>query len=589
MDNNSILLFEIAAIMIAAGLAAILFSKFRAPVIIGYIFAGILLSNEVLSPIWSIEIETINFLANLGIILLMFSIGIEFNLKRLKEIGGFAILAGSIEVVIMIVVGYEVGRAMGWGDTQSVFLGAVLAISSTAIIFRTLSETGRMRKPYADAMIGILIIEDLAAVIILTMVSPLAAGKVPGLESFFAQIVAILAFLALSLVLGVAIVPKMIDRIGSSFDDEVMLLVSMGLCFGMAIFAFWLGLSVAIGAFIIGVIISESSQGERISKKVCSIKEMFMAIFFVSIGLLIDPFTVLANLPLVLIIAAIFIVGKTVAVSIACMVSNKDIRTSLTTGLGMVAMGEFSFVIAKVGVDTGAVSGSFYSVVIGAAIITMVAMPLVFKNSDALIDVLARRAPRNVIVFVKRIEGMRLELDKCLAVRADRRRQISYQLFWILIDFTLVFLIQIFVLAINDLTAPLRPIAEWMNIVPSLLASIVSVALIIPPVVDMLFRVRKIGYVAVQGILEGGRYSKDSGRFVLKMFVNLTTAVLGVILFLSVLPFAPIYEELPIIPVAGIVIGGIVAWLLWDANKATYAKMCTVLSEGLLNEPTDKK
>ncbi|MCE5297020.1 MAG: cation:proton antiporter [Euryarchaeota archaeon] len=586
--DNSIILFEVAAIMIAAGISAILFSRMRAPVIIGYLFAGMLLGSDLFSSLWEVETETVNFLADLGIILLMFSIGLDFNLKRLKEIGGFAILAGSIEVAIMMIVGYEAGLVIGWDQTQSIFLGAVLAISSTAIVFRTLSETGRMGKPYADSIIGILIIEDLAAVIILTMISPLAAGQTAGLESLFLQIIAILAFMVLSLLLGVAVLPRVINRIGHNYDDEVLLLVSLGLCFSMAMVAYLIGLSVAIGAFIIGVIISESDQCERISRKVCSIKEMFLAIFFVSIGLLIDPMLVLNNLPLVLMISLLFIVGKTVAVSIACTVAAKDARTSLTTGLGMVAMGEFSFVIAKVGVDTGVVSDSFYSVVIGAAMVTMVAMPLLFNRSDKMIDGIVRRMPSRLLLSIKRIEGMRFELDRCLTRRADRRRRITLNLIWMAIDLTILFTVQLVVLTLFDISVPLEPVANWLGVPLSIFASVVSIVLIIPPVIDMLLRVRRIGYEAVQGILEGGMYHWDSGRLILKIFVNMATAFIGVIVFLAVLPFASGYEDIPVVPIAGAIVSVVVVWLIWDANKSTYKKTCSVLTESLVNADLKK-
>jgi CPA2 family monovalent cation:H+ antiporter-2 len=314
---------------------------------------------------------------------------------------------------------------------------------------------------------------------------------------------------------------------------------------------------------------------------------MFLAIFFVSIGLLIDPMLVLDNIPLVLMISLLFILGKIVAVSIACTVAAKDARTSLTTGLGMVAMGEFSFVIARVGVDTGVVSDSFYSVVIGAAMVTMVVMPLLFKRSDKMIDGIIRRMPSRLLLSIKRIEGMRFELDKCLTRRADRRRRITLNLLWMAIDLTILFTVQLVVLTFYDISVPLEPVASWLDVPLSLFASVVSVLLIIPPVIDMLFRARRIGYEAVQGILEGGMYHWDSGRLILKIFVNMATAFIGIIVFLAVLPFASGYEEIPIVPVAGAIVSAVVIWLLWDANKSTYKKTCSVLTEGLLE--TDLK
>ncbi|HSV41835.1 MAG TPA: cation:proton antiporter [Methanomassiliicoccales archaeon] len=584
MDEDTILLLEIAMIMIAAGVAAIIFSKLRLPVIIGYLFAGILLGPKVLPIEIVANLDIVNLLANMGIILLMFSIGLDFNIKRLRKIGMFAVLAGSIELVIMIIIGYELGQVLGWGYIESIFLGAVLAISSTAVIVRVLTETGNMKKPFADAIIGLLIVEDLAAVIILTMISPLAIGQAPGLESIFGQLIGILVFIALSLILGIAVIPKAINYVGKNFSDEVLMMVALGFCFGMSIFAYSLGLSVAIGAFILGVILSESREWERIVLKISSIKEMFMAIFFVSIGLLIDPNLVLNSIPLILIVAAAFLVGKLVAVSVACLVANRDSKTSIMAGFTMMAMGEFSFVIAKVGLDSGVISNDFYSDIIAVALITMIAMPIIFKRSGQIMERASRLIPRGVLTSARRLESMRTELSRCLEARADRRRKVFYQVFWIVIDFVILFGVQVFVLAVYDISLLLKPIADWLAVVPSFLAAVVSVALIIPPVIDILIRVRKLGYEVVEGILDTGTYSRDSGRFILKMFINFVTIIVGIILFLLVLPFGSSYEEFPLIPIVGIIIGILIAYLVWDANKATYQKMCTVLTTGLIGD-----
>jgi CPA2 family monovalent cation:H+ antiporter-2 len=445
-----------------------------------------------------------------------------------------------------------------------------------------------MKKPFADAIIGLLIIEDLAAVMILTFISPLASGQTPGMNTFISELFGILGFLALSIIIGLAVVPKIINWVGKEFNDEVLLLVSLGFCFAASIFAFFIGLSVAIGAFILGVVISESRENERIANKIDSIKIMFMAIFFVSIGLLIDPWLVLQNLPLVLIIAAIFIFGKLIAVTLACFVSNQTMRTSVTAGFAMVAMGEFSFVIAKVGLDTGAVSSTFYSCVIGAALITMVVMPSAFGRSTKSLDWAVKNIPRALYVPIRRMESMRAEMNRSFAKHNENRGKITRQAFWILIDFTILFLIQVFIGAIYDISRDLKPIAEWLGLIPSTLAAIISVALLIPPMVDVMVRIRRIGYIIVQSVLEGGNYHWDSGRMILKQFVNFFFIIVGVIFFLAILPFNGYYKDFPMAALAGLLIGTLIAYLIWDINKATYEKMCTVLTTGLI-DPKDEQ
>lgn len=587
MDEETLLLLEMALIMIAAGFAAILFSKLRIPVMIGYLFAGIFLGPGMWPDTFVTDTEIINFLANLGIILLMFSIGLEFSIKRLKKIGIFAALAGTIEVGLMIVIGYQVGQWLGWGSIQSIFLGAVLSISSTAVIVRVLTDTGQMKKPYADSIIGLLIIEDLAAVIILTVVSPMASGTMPGANQLLTQMVAIIVFLILSLILGIAVIPKLIDRVGRSNSDEVLLLVALGFCFGMSILAYFIGLSVAIGAFILGVIVSESKESERILESIRSIKSMFLAVFFVSIGLLIDPYLVIGSIGLVLLLAAVFIGGKVFAVTMGCYIANRPLGTSITAGFAMVAMGEFSFVIAKVGVDSGAVDNTFYSVIIGTAIVTMVAMPVLFKRSAAFLHWMVCRTPQGVVTSARRLESYRYELSAFLNSRADQRKQMFHQVFWVIIDVIILLGVQLILLLFIDIGKILDPLADWLDILPSLFSAVISVGLILPPLIDALFRIKRIGNIAVQGILGQGKFSWDAGRLIMKSFVNFILVMVGILLFIILLPFNS--QEYPLVFIVGIPLGLMVAWLFWDANKASYQKMCSVLTVGLMDSEEEKE
>jgi CPA2 family monovalent cation:H+ antiporter-2 len=583
------LLLDIALILMGAAVVAVIFNKLRLPVVVGYLLVGMLLGPYVLGiDTISDYIDEVNFLANLGIIFLMFSIGLEFNLKRLRRIGSFAILAGTIEVLIMLVIGYEVGKLLGWSDIQSVYLGGVVAISSTAVIIKVLVESGRLDSTVGESVVGLLIIEDVAAVVLLTVFGSLSSGDSAISGSLFTQIIGIAAFFIVTLLLGLAIVPRALNWIGRTSSNEILLIVALGFTFGMAIFALELGLSVAIGAFLMGIIVSEYKEGDRIAKSVEPLKDVFMAIFFVSIGLLINPNLIVDTWQVVLILVLVFIVGKIFAVGIASYTANRDIRTSVTTGFAMVAMGEFSFVIAKTGLDVGSVDETFYSDVIGVAVITMALMPFVFKSSTGFFDFVQRKAPRSWVTQAKRMDSLRNELGNALAARADLSKQVKYQIFWIIIDFVILFLIQLVVQVLYDLSELLDTAADWLKVIPSTLATIVSVALIIPPVVDIVRRTRTIVLVSVKGILGGGKYKSDSGRLILKLLFNFMMVIIGIVLFFAVLPLAPFYEGVPIVALLGIVVGTVVAYLIWDANKATYEKVSGLLGEGFVEEEKGK-
>ena len=585
VSTETALLLDIALILMGAAVIAVIFTKLRMPLVIGYLLVGMILGPYVLGiDTISDYIEEVNFLANLGIILLMFSIGLEFNLKRLRRIGSFAILAGTIEILIMIVIGYEVGKLLGWSDLQSIYLGGVVAISSTAVIVKVLVETGKLDSEVGESVIGLLIVEDVAAVVILTVFGSLSTGDSIVSGSLFTQMGTIAIFLVVTLLLGLAIVPRCLNWIGRTCNDEVLLIVALGFTFGLAIFAFEIGLSVAIGAFLMGIIISEYRDGERIAKRVEPLKDVFMAIFFVSIGLMINPNLIAETWPVVVILVAVFIFGKIFAVSIASYSANRDMRTSVITGFAMVAMGEFSFVIAKTGMDVGAVDEAFYSDVIGVAVITMAMMPFVFKRSVGFIDFIHAKAPKGWITQAKRMDSLRNELGACLSVRADLNKQIKFQIFWIIIDFVILFVIQIVVQGLYNLTELLDQVADWLKVIPSTLATIISVALIIPPVIDIVRRTRTIVMASVESIMSGGKYKWDSGRLILKLLFNFMMVIVGIALFITFLPLASFYEGVPIIAILGIVVGSVVAYLIWDANKATYEKVCNLLGEGFEEE-----
>lgn len=580
---------EITVILAMAGLTAVLFTRLRMPVVIGYLAAGILVGPYLFPFDLITDTDTVNSLANLGIILLMFTIGLDFNLRKLRQTGLFAIVAGSIEIVIMITIGYALGWLMGWSSIESIFLGAVMSISSTAVIVKVLTDAGHIQKQYAVGVIGILIMEDIAAVIILAMVSPLGSGKAPGLSSAIGILGGAVLFIGLSLLLGFAVVPRLIDHVKRKYPSEVLLLVSLGLCFGMALLSSEIGLSVAIGAFVMGIIVSQSAAQQEIVLKTMPIKEMFMAVFFVSIGMLIDPRLVIQNILPAIIIAGVFIVGKMFSVTTATYVANTDARSSMMSGMAMVAMGEFSFVIVKTGVDNGTLSQFFYSSIIGAALITMIVLPITFRYSSRSVDYLAAHLPGSIVASLRKTEALRSEVRSWMATHADRRKEVLKHLFWILVDFTIILMIQVFAGLFYGFGYLLQGVATVLSLLPNTLGMIISVALIVPPLISIVRRMRRIVIILVKGLVESGRFQSSTGHMFFHIMTRLGYIFTFIILFFMLIPIAPMARDFPLLLVAAIVIGIMVTIWLRDINKATYDKMTNLLSENLLEQKHDSE
>ena len=581
MEANGDLLFELAIILVTAGAISVLFSKLKLPVVVGYLAAGMILGPNLFEPSFVNDVEIINALADAGIVLLMFTLGLEFNLKRLRKVGLFAALAGTVEIVLMITLGYGLGTMLGWSPVQSIFLGAVMSISSTAVIIKVLSDADMMKKEFAEAIVGILIIEDIAAVIILTLASPLAAGDGISFSGIILQIAYIAIFMLILLILGLAVVPRLLDRFYPTAAPETLLIVSLGLCFGMAIAAQFFGLSVAIGAFLMGIIISQSRVQERLVERIVPIKEMFMALFFISIGLLIDPWLIMDNLLVALAIAVAFIAGKLFSVSLGTFLSNKDARTSLMAGMGMLAMGEFSFVIAKTAFDLGAVDQLFYSSVIGAALVTMFFLPTSFRRAPRTIERLSGALPSSIRESLRRVDHLRTDMGVWMNAHADRRREVQRQIFWIVIDVIIIFLLQVMAVTFYDLVGLFGVDPEGTGAVWYMAAIAAFIGLMLPALLNILSRVRVVGLMLIRGVMEAGHFERGAEGRLFRVFVNIIVAIIGVVLFFLFIPIAPQVYGLPVLLIFGAAVGLVIAYLLWDANRSAYDRVCHLLTDGL--------
>ena len=584
-DVSTRFLLDITLIMVIGGLCAVVFAKLRMPAVIGYLVAGLIVGPQF--PLHLVQdVDLINFMADLGIILLMFTIGLDFNLKKLKEIGLAAVLAGVIEVAFMIILGYFLGNALGWGSIQSLFLGAVMAGSSTAVIIKVLSEAGRIKEEHVPTLIGLLIVEDFASVFLLALTSPIITGAQLTLGSVLYTIVTINAFVAISLILGAAVIPKVMDSIDRKYSSETLLLVSLGLCFALSFISFALGFSVAIGAFMMGIIISQSHVVHHVVAKITPIEEMFLAVFFVSIGMLIDPVIILDNILVVLLIAGAFIVGKVVAVTIGAYTANVEAKKAMTIGMSMVVMGEFAYVIAKMGSEAGVVSPAFYSTIIGASLITMLVLPYSVKRSDSAIWWLVRHLPEALKQDLRHLEAVRATVRQRLAISQDRKAAVNGEVLWILVDITFLFVVLFIANVVHGFELVLSYLS-WAGI--EILGYIVFIqiifALLLPAIIDINRRVRRIADIMAASAMESGHYAASMGRLFYRMFM----AVISVIIFLLVVSFlVPLLDVLSAVP-AGILLGfvaiGIVLmYLLWNVFDSIHNKICTELKRGIVHD-----
>lgn len=387
---------DLATVMLVAGLTTVLFQRLRQPVVLGYIIAGLLIGPHTLPVIFIHDEETIRTLSELGMILLLFALGLEFSLKKLRAVGGAALVAAFAEIVLMVWIGYEIGRFFGWTAMDSLFLGAMLSISSTTIIMKALEDLGLKRERFAQLMFGILIVEDLLAIVLMALLTGIASTGGVEAGQALAAVGRLGLFMAVSLVVGLLLVPRVVDYIAKVSRNDVLLVAVLGICFGFCLLVTELGYSVALGAFMIGAIVAESESVARIERIIMPVRDMFSAIFFVAIGMLIDPELLLDYAWPITIVTIAVVVGKVITCSFGSFVAGNDGRTSLRVGMGLAQIGEFSFVIASLGLTLKVTSNFLYPVAVAVSAITTFLTPYLIRAADPLATTLGRVLPQRV-------------------------------------------------------------------------------------------------------------------------------------------------------------------------------------------------
>ena len=386
-----------ALILTSAGVVTILFKLLKQPLVLGYLVAGFLVGPHLHIFPTVADVAEVEVWSEIGIIFMMFGLGLEFSFKKLMSVGSKAFITAFVGIVGMIGVGTLLGFVMGWGTVESIFLGGMLAMSSTAIIIKAFDDLNVKGQPFADLTMVVLIIQDIVAVVMMVLISTVAASKNTGAgREIVMSIVKLVFFLILWFVIGIYLIPTLLRKFKKYINDENLLIISIGLCFGMVIIANSVGFSSALGAFVIGSILAETDENQRIEHLTESIKNLFSAIFFVSVGMMIDPQVLAQYWKLILALVLITLILKALVSTLSAVVAGANLEDSVKTGFTLSQIGEFAFIIASVAVAQHVMPSYIYPVIIASSVITTFTTPYWIKLATPVYNGLARKLPPKV-------------------------------------------------------------------------------------------------------------------------------------------------------------------------------------------------
>lgn len=390
-------LAALAMVLCVAAVTSVVFQRLRQPVVLGYIIAGLIIGPHVPIPLVA-DASIVQTLSELGVILLMFSLGLEFSLRKLLQVGPTAGLTAVIQCSLMIWLGFVVGRTFGWTAKESIFTGAIIAISSTTIIAKAFDEQGIQGK-LREIVVGVLIVEDLIAILLMATLTAISTGA--GLSA--GQLTLTVGRLALFLVglvgVGLLVIPRTVRAIHELDRPETTLVASIGICFAIALLAQAFGYSVALGAFLAGSLVAESGKEKDVEHLVQPVRDMFAAVFFVSVGMLIDPALIAQHQVAVLVLTLVVILGKLVGVSLGVFLTGNGTRTAVQSGMSLAQIGEFSFIIAGLGLSLNATGGFLYPVAVAVSAITTLTTPFLIRASGPVANFVDRKLPRPLQTF----------------------------------------------------------------------------------------------------------------------------------------------------------------------------------------------
>lgn len=370
---------DLALICIYGGLITILFKWLKQPLVLGYILTGIIIGPYIDIMPSVTDNENITTLADIGVIFLLFGLGLEFSFNKIVNVGKAALITANANILFMLFLGYQVGLLLGWTTTDSLFLGGMISMSSTTIIIKAFEELNMKKQPFTDLVFGILVVEDMMGILLLVLLPTIAIGKTFNGFELIASGGKLLFFLVLWFVTGIYLIPTFLKKVAKLLNDEMLLLVSIGLCLGMVLVAVSFGFSSALGAFIMGSILADSDLTERIEKNLKSVKNFFGVVFFVSVGMMVNPIMFITYAKPILAITILVVLGKITFTVFGILISGKRLETAVYCGFSLAQVGEFAFIIATLGMNLKVVSPQIYPIIVAVSVLTTFTTPLMIK------------------------------------------------------------------------------------------------------------------------------------------------------------------------------------------------------------------
>lgn len=550
--SESSLILTMMSVMLIAGICSVIFTKLKLPPIIGYLLAGILIVNVFnLKENELFSMETLEVLKNIGLVMLMFGIGTELSIDKIKKCGKFAALVAIIQLPLMVLSGYIFGMMLfGMTPVVALTLGAVISGSSTAVVVAVLKTSDRISKEDAETLILVTIVEDIGQVIILSIMTPIFASGSMDMDvvSMVGLILKIIVFMAVSVVVGIKLVPKVLNWVGDNTNAEVLLVLSVGLCFFMAFLSTQVGMSMAIGAFLMGVMVSQSKYSHEVQEKTEPMKEVFMAVFFISVGMDVTFDGFVNCLPLAVGIALLFMISKFVTVYLGYFVGGKNFEITFVSSISLMAMGEFAFIITDA---AGPVVGNdFKTAVIGAALITMITLPVISKWVYQTSDAIRLKSPAPILAAGNRVYGVRDEIrekmDAAPSTKEFMMKNLKKTYFCILIMIIIEIIFASFMPSMIDFLSKL--LEEYLNENSRLVAYILLVAcnfiLLVIPTYSLIASIKSLDRLMLESekkLVDGVESEEDKAKYsnIYRKFLDFSTLILVIVIDFVIMAIVP--------------------------------------------------
>ena len=517
------LISDLGLILITAGIAVLIFKKLKQPLVLGYLVAGFLAGNNFDFFPSITDTKSVEVWAEIGVIFLLFSLGLEFSFKKLMKVGGAASINAITQIVSMVILGYFVGQWLGWKKMDCIFLGVILSISSTTIILKTFDELGLKTQKFVGIVIGSLIVQDIVAILMMVLLSTLAVSQQFSGEELVFSILKLAFFLVIWFVGGIFFIPTLLKKAKPLLTDEMMLIIAIALCLMMVIFAANVGFSPALGAFIMGSIIAETTQAKHIELLVKPVKDLFAAVFFVSVGMLINPETLYDYALPVAILTLVTIFGQSTSSIIGALISGQPLKQSIQIGMTLAQIGEFSFIIATLGMSLKVTSEFLYPVVVAVSAVTTFTTPFMIKMAVPFSEILEKKLPR------KWVRNIAVYSANAQAIKSVSIWQIALRAYIIQIVINTIIIAAIILLSAKYLL-PLVEDSKFGNAI----AALITVVVIAPFLWALSLR-----RVAVNEVNTLFKERKYRGPILMLIFIRMALAIFYIGFLLNIF-FSPI-------------------------------------------------